>query len=210
MLNGQLSFGSNAWGKYEKSSLAEVGLYYDERRSNIKNSDGLVSAGTHNLLIARHKAYAGYSVLVSGECLGVSPFVLCIPYFHEQVRRGRCYSGGVRYMCNINFWGVWLAPNKLPLLSKSRSFTFLVWPFNVRSNSPVSQSQILTVKSSLADAIRLNVGWNATFVTASRCPVRVYAAGATGTQSVSDPARLVGALFSSSCSVAIVLSISFI
>ena len=96
------------------------------------------------------------------------------------------------------------------MLSKSRSVTCLVCPFNVRSNSPVSQSQILTVASMLADASKLNVGWKATFVISPRWPVSVYDAGALGTQSVCKAARLAGAKDSSSCREAFRFSRSII
>ena len=102
------------------------------------------------------------------------------------------------------------APKRFPLLSNATSFTALVCPFSVRSNSPVSQSQIFTVAASLADAITLNVGWNATLSTCPRCPVSTYAAGALGTQSVWRAARLAGDSDNSSCSEALRFSRSMI
>ena len=58
---------------------------YDERRGNIEYSDGLISAGTHNLLVSGHKSYRRNAMIVSGHCLCVFPFILGIPYFDEQV-----------------------------------------------------------------------------------------------------------------------------
>lgn len=75
-------------------------------------------------------------------------------------------------------------PRFFPLESYSQSVTDLVWPFKVRSNSPVSQSQILRVVSSLAVTILENRGWNDREVTGDRCPVRVCFAGARGNHSM--------------------------
>jgi hypothetical protein len=56
-------------------------------------------------------------------------------------------------------------PNHRPLESNSRSCTDRMCPFNVRSRSPVSQSQSLIVASSDAEASKEYNGWNATLVT---------------------------------------------
>jgi hypothetical protein len=72
------------------------------------------------------------------------------------------------------------SPINAPFGSKSTSITAFVCPFTVRSNSPPSQSQILTVESSLAEATTVHVGWNATRVIGDRCEVRVCRAGARG------------------------------
>jgi len=67
-------------------------------------------------------------------------------------------------------------PSKL----KSTSWTVLVWPLIVCSNSPVSQSQILIVVSSDELATIVNVGWKAMPVTGMRWPERLYRDGLRG------------------------------
>lgn len=102
-------------------------------------------------------------------------------------------------------------PRKFPLLSKSASWTALVCPLTVRSRSPVSQSQTLSVASSLAVTMTLKTGWKATLVTGLRWPVIVCRAGARGSQSgeLAD-GRFVGADESSSVSCAFFVSRSMI
>ena len=65
---------------------------------------------------------------------------------------------------------------------KSQLKTALVWPFNVRSSSPSSQSQILRVVSSEPEAREEKMGWKATQLTGERWDCRVCLAGERGSQ----------------------------
>ena len=65
---------------------------------------------------------------------------------------------------------------------KSQSRTALVCPFTVRSSSPSSQSQILSVVSSDPEAKEEKMGWKATHVTGERWDCKVWRAGDRGSQ----------------------------
>ena len=65
---------------------------------------------------------------------------------------------------------------------KSQLSTGFVWPFNVRSSSPSSQSQIFRVVSSEPEAREEKMGWNATQLTGERWDWRVCLAGERGSQ----------------------------
>lgn len=78
---------------------------------------------------------------------------------------------------------------RLPLRSKSTSMTAFVWPLSVLSISPASQSQTLTVASSLALASTVHVGWNARRVTGARCDASVWRGGGLGTKGAEADGR---------------------
>ena len=52
---------------------------------NVEYSDGLVSAGADNVLIAWQEAYGGDGVFMAGKCLCVLVFGLRVPYLDEKV-----------------------------------------------------------------------------------------------------------------------------
>ena len=72
---------------------------------------------------------------------------------------------------------------------KSQSRTAFVWPFTVRSSSPSSQSQILRVVSSEAEAREEKIGWKAMEVMGARWDWRVCLAGDRGSQVVGSMLR---------------------
>jgi len=146
---------------------------------------------------------------MSRHRLDILPVVLSVPYFDKQIRRASDLIASSEHKEGGQHSGR-DSPKRLPLLSKSTSFTERVWPLSVLSNSPVSQSQILTVESSLAEAMILYEGWKATRRTWSRWPVNVYAAGALGTQSVCRAARFAGDIETSSWRLALRFSRSMI
>ena len=76
-----------------------------------------------------------------------------------------------------------------------------MWPFIVLSCSPSSQSQIFIVQSSDPEAKDEWMGWNATDVTAFRCPCRLCRAGDRGNQAA-------GSWFRFDKDVGVALSIS--
>lgn len=59
---------------------------------NVEYSDGLVSAGTDDVLVAWHEADRGDGVFVAWKCLCVFVFGLRVPYLDEQVRGARDYG----------------------------------------------------------------------------------------------------------------------
>lgn len=52
---------------------------------NVEYSDGLVSTGTNDVLIAWHEAYGGDGVFVAWKCFCVFVFGLRVPYLDEKV-----------------------------------------------------------------------------------------------------------------------------
>lgn len=78
---------------------------------------------------------------------------------------------------------------RLPFGSKSTSMTAFVWPLSVLSMSPASQSQSLTVASSLAVARTVHVGWNARRVTGARWEASVWRGGGLGTKGAEGEGR---------------------
>lgn len=121
-------------------------------------------------------------MVVAVQGLDVCVVVGRIPQFDSEVG-GACDC--IVSSCKVSS----NPPMRLPVRSKSTSMTAFVWPLTVLSISPPSQSQILTVVSSLAVARTVHVGWNARRVTGARCEASVWRGGGLGMKGAEGEGR---------------------
>lgn len=111
---------------------------------NLPDSYRLIPTRRYQSLTIRCKPYTRNRMIMSMQCFRICILVRRVPKFYCEIRGACHFSQPLTLLFHL--------PINVPCISKSTSMTALVCPLTVRSKSPLSQSQILTVASSDAEA----------------------------------------------------------